>query len=55
MSNTKPKHDKSRFKLLKSLFYAAPLPDAELEELKFLAAKYDPKMSKWMKENPELC
>ena len=55
MNNTKPKHSKSRFKLLKSLFYAAPLPDNELEELKFLAAKYDPRLYKWMKENPELC
>lgn len=55
MNNTKAKHAKSRFKFLKSMYRQAPLTRPELEELKFLAAKFDPRMSKWMKENPELC
>ena len=55
MNNTKTKHTKSRFQFLKSMFRQAPLSASDLEELKFLAAKFDPRMSKWMKENPELC
>ena len=55
MNNTKTKHTKSRFQFLKSMYRQAPLSASDLEELKFLAAKYDPRMSKWMKENPELC
>jgi hypothetical protein len=55
MNSNKNKHTKSRFQSLKSMFRQAPLSTSDLEELKFLAAKYDPRMSKWMKENPELC
>ena len=55
MNSNKNKHTKSRFQFLKSMFRQAPLSTSDLEELKFLAAKYDPRMSKWMKENPELC
>jgi hypothetical protein len=55
MNSNRSKHTKSRFQFLKSMFRQAPLTTSDLEELKFLAAKYDPRMSKWMKENPELC
>lgn len=55
MNDISKKHSKSRFQHLKSMFRQAPLTSADLEELKFLAAKYDPRMSKWMRENPELC
>ena len=55
MNSNKNKHTKSRFQSLKTMFRQAPLSGPELEELKFLAAKYDPRMSKWMRENPELC
>ena len=43
------------FNHLKSLFHQAPLSKPELSELKTLAKKLDPKMAKWMDENPELC
>ena len=46
---------RARFTLLKSLWHNAPLPSAELEELKALAKKFNPKMAKYMEENSEMC
>lgn len=47
--------DRARFTFLKTLWHQAPLPNAELEELKTLAKKFNPKMAKYMEENPEMC
>lgn len=47
MANTSRK----RFDLLASLFYAAPLPKAEFDELIQLAEKFNPKMAKYLKAN----
>jgi len=46
---------RERFAALKSLFRSAPLPPADLAELRDLAARFDPRMRRWMDENPELC
>ena len=45
---------RTRFNHLKTMFRQAPLSASELNELKTLAKKFDPKMAKWMDENPEL-
>ena len=52
-TNTKSLH--SRFNYLKTMFHQSPLSEPELSELKTLAKKLDPKMAKWMDENPALC
>lgn len=52
---TKSSTSRARFNFLKSLWSQAPLPDGELEELKTLAKKFNPKMAKYMEENPEMC
>ena len=52
-TNTKSLH--SRFNHLKTMFRQSPLNEPELSELKTLAKKFDPKMAKWIDENPELC
>ena len=54
-ANTNTKSLRSRFSHLKTMFHQAPLNEPELSELKTLAKKFDPKMAKWMDENPELC
>ena len=46
---------RTRFNHLKTMFRQAPLNASELSELKTLAKKFDPKMAKWIDENPELC
>lgn len=46
---------RARYVELKTLWRNAPLPAAELEELKTLAKKFNPKMAKYMEENPEMC
>ena len=46
---------RTRFNHLKTMFHQAPLSASELNELKTLAKKFDPKMAKWIDENPELC
>ena len=46
---------RDRFNYLKTLFHQAPISDSAIRELKTLAKKFDPKMSKWMDENKELC
>lgn len=46
---------RARFNYLKTMFRQAPLNASELNELKTLAKKFDPKMAKWIDENPELC
>lgn len=53
-SNKRP-HSRERFKFLKTMYRQAPLRSEELEELKFLAAKFDKRMDKWFRENPEQC
>lgn len=45
---------RKRFEFLKTMYRAAPLPDAEKTELKKLAQRYDKKYAEWMDENPEL-
>lgn len=54
-TNTNTKSLCSRFNYLKTMFHQSPLSEPELSELKTLAKKFDPKMAKWMDENPELC
>ena len=46
---------RARYAELKTLWSNAPLPAAELEELKTLAKKFNPKMAKYMEENPKMC
>ena len=46
---------RARFTLLKTLWHQAPLSKVKLEELKTLAKKFDPKMAKYMEENPQMC
>lgn len=53
--STSSSTSRARFNYLKTLFHQAPLSKPELSELKTLAKKLDPKMAKWMDENPELC
>jgi hypothetical protein len=53
--STNSSTSRARFNYLKTLFHQAPLSKSELNELKTLAKKLDPKMAKWMDENPELC
>ena len=43
----------NRFNHLKSLYRVSPLAVPDFEELKFLAKRYDPKMAKYLEENPE--
>ena len=47
--------DRARFTFLKTLWHQAPLPNAEFKELKTLAKKFNPKMAKYMEENPQMC
>ena len=51
----KTQNFRDRFNYLATMWYAAPLSDAEFEELKELAKKFNPKMFKYMQENPEMC
>ncbi len=53
-TNTNTKTTRARFNYLKTMFRQAPLNASELTELKTLAKTFDPKMAKWMDENPEL-
>ena len=46
---------RDRFKLLRTLYYMAPLSDSAIRELKTLAEKFDPEMAKQMDDNQELC
>ena len=46
---------RARYVELKTLWRNAPLTTPELEELKTLAKKFNPKMAKYMEENPEMC
>lgn len=46
---------RARYLELKTLWRSAPLPAAELGELKTLARKFNPRMAKYMEENPEMC
>ena len=43
---------KTRYRVLKSLYYAAPLPAAEFDELKRLAKRYNRKFYDYL-ENDE--
>jgi len=47
--------DRARYNVLRSYWANAPLVKSELEELKALAKKFNPKMAKYMEENPEMC
>lgn len=53
--STNSSTSRTRFNHLKTMFRQSPLSEPELGELKILAEKFDPKMAKWMDENPELC
>lgn len=45
----------ARYSHLATMWYAAPLSDSDLSELKTLAKEFCPKMAKYMEENPEMC
>ena len=51
----KTQTQRARFNHLATMWYAAPLSEQDLEELKNLALKFNPKMAKYMQENPEMC
>ena len=51
-NQSKTNNQLNRFNHLKSLYRAAPLAVPDFEELKQLAKKYDPKMAKYLDENP---
>ena len=53
-TNTTTTTTRARFNHLKTMFHQSPLSASELNELKTLAKKFDPKMAKWLDENPEL-
>lgn len=55
MKKTQTQTQRARFNYLATMWRAAPLSNADLEELKNLAKKFNPKMAKYIEENPEMC
>jgi hypothetical protein len=55
MKNNKSSRSRARYDFLRSYWANAPLIKSELEELKTLAKKFNPKLAKYMEENPEIC
>ena len=54
-NNNSNSNSRARYDFLRSYWANAPLIKSELEELKTLAKKFNPKLAKYMEENPEMC
>ena len=54
-TNNNTNTSRVRYNFLRSYWANAPLIKPELEELKTLAKKFNPKLAKYMEENPEMC